>query len=77
MTSPDAFLTQFGGRVRSARLKAGLTQVQLAERCGKRHQYVSSVENGHRNITLATLLQIASALGREPADLLPSSMERP
>src|SRR5260370_4931715 len=45
----------FGQNVRAARIKAGLTQAQLAERTGLTQQYVSLVEAGHQNITLDTM----------------------
>lgn len=45
-----------------AREKAGLTQDQLAERCGISQQLVSKIETGTRNATPRVLARIAEAL---------------
>lgn len=62
--------TIFGQNVRAARIKAGLTQAQLAERTGTTQQYVSSVEAGQQNITLDTMAALARAVGRDVTALL-------
>jgi transcriptional regulator with XRE-family HTH domain len=48
----------------AARLRkaAGLTQEQLAERCGLSQQYISKLEKGGRNPTVVTLYEIAQGL---------------
>lgn len=63
----------FGARVRSLRLKRGLSQEQLAERAGLHRTYVSSLERGHRNVGLDNILDLAKALGINPADLFRES----
>ena len=45
------------------RKERGLTQEQLAERCGLSQQYLSGLEQGRRNPTIVTLYEIAAALG--------------
>jgi len=40
-----------------------MTQQQLAERCGVSYQYISGIENGKENVTLAVLEALSLALG--------------
>jgi len=55
-----------------ARLRAasGLTQEQLAERCGVSQQYISGLEKGKRNPTIVTLYLIAQGLGVSHVELV-------
>ena len=46
-----------------ARIAAGLTQKDLAERIGTRQSNVSRIENGNSNPSIATLKRIAEATG--------------
>ena len=50
-------------RIKSARLKAGLTQRQLAAATGLALTTVSRIERGHVSPTLASLERIATAMG--------------
>ena len=52
-----------GCNVKSARIAAGMTQEELAERSGFSQQYISGVECGRRNPTIVTIYEIAQALG--------------
>lgn len=54
----------------AARVKAGLTQVELASRMGKPQSFVSKVERGERRLDIAEFCQFADALGLEPSNLL-------
>ncbi|HEY0012114.1 MAG TPA: helix-turn-helix transcriptional regulator [Allosphingosinicella sp.] len=54
-------------RIRNER---GLTQEQLAERCGLSQQYLSGLERGRRNPTIVTLYEIAAALEVSHVDLV-------
>ena len=60
----------FGANLRAARIKAGLTQAQLAERTGLTQQYVSLVEAGHQNITIDTMTALARAVGQDAGAML-------
>jgi len=42
----------------------------MAEKCGLHRTYVGAIERGERNITLATLKQLADALGVTSAELI-------
>jgi len=44
----DRFLLEFGGRVREARKKAGLTQAQLGKAAGLAQTYIFQVEKKGR-----------------------------
>jgi transcriptional regulator with XRE-family HTH domain len=59
-----------GRNVRRFREKRGLTQEQFADISGFSQQYISGLEQGHRNPTVITLYEIAVALGVSHLDLL-------
>lgn len=52
------------------RKERGLTQEQLAERCGLSQQYLSDLERGKRNPTIVTIYEIAQALGVSHLELV-------
>jgi transcriptional regulator with XRE-family HTH domain len=61
----------FGVAVRSARLRKGFSQEQLAERAGLHPTYVGMIERGVRNATLDVAAKLADALiHRKMAELL-------
>jgi DNA-binding XRE family transcriptional regulator len=47
------------------RERHGITQVQLAERCGVNHADISRIERGSTSPTVRTLQRIAEALGAD------------
>ena len=67
---PDDSRSVFGANLRTARIKVGLTQAQLAERTGLTQQYVSLVEAGHQNITIDTMTALARAVGQDVSAML-------
>ncbi|MEA2343189.1 MAG: hypothetical protein QOF63_1358 [Thermoanaerobaculia bacterium] len=52
----------FGERLREVRLAKGLTQSQLADRCGTSIAAISHIERGTKVPTLTTLVRLADAL---------------
>lgn len=48
----------------------GVSQEELAARCGLHRTYIGSVERGERNVTLSTLEVLASVLGVSVPELL-------
>jgi transcriptional regulator with XRE-family HTH domain len=60
----------FAANVRRLRLSAGLSQEALADRAGLHRTYISSIERGERNVSLANIFALAEALGVDPRDLL-------
>jgi DNA-binding XRE family transcriptional regulator len=51
-------------------VQRALTQERFAEISGFSQRYVSSLEQGHRNPTVVTLYELATALGVSHLDLL-------
>ncbi len=49
---------KLGVLLEEARLKLGLTQEELAERCGTNKSYISRIENNASDIRLSTLMKI-------------------
>lgn len=56
--------------IRRARLRAGLTQQQLAEKVGRDQSEISRIEAGKTALTVPLLLRLARALGVAPGALL-------
>ena len=63
-------LMRLGAAVRRRREDIGLSQDELGHLCGLHRTYIGSVERGERNLTLASILQIALALQIAPEELL-------
>ena len=59
-----------GNKIRSCRQKLGMTQLDLAERCGIYQTYLSRIENGSANPSVFLLNALATALGVELHTLL-------
>lgn len=53
--------------LKEERLRAGLTQQQLAERIGTKKTYISRIENGKADVQLSTLFRIFEGLGKRIA----------
>jgi ribosome-binding protein aMBF1 (putative translation factor) len=49
---------KLGVLIHEARLEKGLTQEQLAEKCGTNKAYISKVENNIKDVRLSTLRKI-------------------
>ena len=64
-------LERFGKKLRSVRTGKGISQEELARRSGLHRTYVSRVERGERNISLANIAKLAGALGVRMGDLMP------
>lgn len=54
---------KFGKRVRDLRTKKGVSQEALAFKAGIDRTYMTSVENGRRNISIQNIEKIIRALG--------------
>ena len=50
--------------------KAGLRQVDLAERLGRSQSYVSYVETGQKLIDVVELMEFADAIGFDPREAI-------
>ena len=65
-TSPQR---AFGDRIRELRLAMGMTQEDLADRCGLFRTYMSRIETGNANPTLTMIHALAASL-RVPVAVL-------
>ena len=54
---------RIGQRIAELRKEQGMTQTQLAERCGLQQAHIARIETGRYSVGLDTLTQIATALG--------------
>ena len=61
---------EFGDRLRTRRLKKGLSQEELALEAVINRTYVGSLESGQRNPSLENIAKLALALGLDAADLV-------
>jgi len=52
---------KYGSLIKTARLKAGLTQEQLAQRSGTSRFYISRLENNRTDVELSTFRKIVEA----------------
>ncbi|NZA28656.1 helix-turn-helix transcriptional regulator [Luteimonas sp. SJ-92] len=58
------------GALREARLKAGLTQIDVAEALKTTQTFVSKVERGERRIDVIEFADFCHAIGIDPGALL-------
>ena len=62
--------TKFGKKVREIRLKKKLSQGDIARILGVHRSYISGLERGVRNPSLATVQKVAKALKVNAKDLI-------
>jgi len=62
-------MTQIRVSLRSVRLRAGLTQAELARRVGISRTAYTNIEKGHKHPSLVTALRIARVLNEHVEDL--------
>jgi len=61
---------KLGETIRAERIKAGLSQEQLAEKSNLARNYIGNIERAEYKVTVETLAQIAKALGIRMRDLV-------
>ncbi len=59
---PSELFLKFGKIIRDARVKKGLSQMELAFKVGMKQPDISKIEEGVKNITLKTLAALCKAL---------------
>jgi transcriptional regulator with XRE-family HTH domain len=59
----------FGRAIRGLREELGISQEELAHRCGIDRSYMGAVERGERNVSLKNIVRIAGGLGVPPSTL--------
>ena len=70
----EALLLSFGQNLRRLRIERGLSQEELAFRCGLHRTYISSSERGLRNVSLVNIDRLARALDVEICELFKQDM---
>jgi transcriptional regulator with XRE-family HTH domain len=61
---------QVGKNIRTIRVRLGLTQEALAERCDMHPVEVGRAERGVRDLRISTVVKLANGLGVPACDLL-------
>ncbi len=69
MDSVSNIKALFGERIRELRLSKGLSQEKLGALCGLDRTYISSIERGHRNVSLENISSISEALSINISEL--------
>ena len=71
---PKGFFHKLGQKIRLLRTKKGLTRAQLATSCRLWTGHIGKIERGDHNMTLLTLMRIASLLDTSAEALLAASL---
>jgi len=63
-------VVKIGANLKRERVRALLTQQELAERAGVGYPTISRIENDHAEPHFRTIRKLAKALGIDPAELV-------
>ena len=63
LKTPYEVSIRIAEKAKAKRKYMKLTQQQLADKIGKKREYISTIERGNSDMQMSTFLQIASALG--------------
>lgn len=75
MRKPSVGITEIlSANIKKLRAEKGLSQEELAGKCGLHRTYVGAVERGERNVTLSSLELIAIALDVDVPMLLSNNL---
>lgn len=66
----DERYTDFERTLAAARVRQGLTQLQVADRLGRPQSFVSKYESGERRLDVIEFLDVCIALGISPDEIL-------
>jgi transcriptional regulator with XRE-family HTH domain len=69
-TEEEMIVQKFGEHVAQLRAKKQLTLRQVASQCKLTHSKVKLIESGKVNVTLLTMLELATGLGVSPKQLI-------
>lgn len=64
----EPILVRYGHAVRKVRLEQGISQEELADRCGLHRTYISDIELGKRNLSLENIERISISLNKTLSD---------
>jgi transcriptional regulator with XRE-family HTH domain len=73
---PEQVIRDVGRRISEIRGGLGLTQEQVAERLGVTLKGYQFIERGVQNLTIKTMVRVASALGVRTAELFAAPASR-
>lgn len=62
--------SKLGQNMKRIRTKKNMSQGDIARALGVDRGYISNIESGKKNLTLATIQKLANALGVSPDELL-------
>jgi transcriptional regulator with XRE-family HTH domain len=77
MGKQTELLSGFGSRIRALRSEQGLSQEDLADKCGLDRTYIGGIERGERNPALRNISKIARSLNISLSKLFEGIDERP
>ncbi|WP_268960885.1 helix-turn-helix domain-containing protein [Rhodococcus spongiicola] len=66
----DEVRTAIAGEIRALRGRRGMSQTELRERAGFSRSTMRRIESGERDVEIAELMAISTALGINAAELL-------
>jgi len=75
--SDEEYLAAVGERVRSVRLRRGMTRSMLSDHSGVSERYLAQLEGGQGNVSIRLLRRIARAMDVPVADLAHDGPEQP
>lgn len=71
MREKEKLLNYIGTSIKDARLKAGLTQEEVAFEAELSRSYYSGIERGVRNVSSINLMRIAIVIGEDVGQFFP------
>jgi transcriptional regulator with XRE-family HTH domain len=72
-----SLLTRFGQRIKTERIRRGLSQEALGDLAGLHRTYIGMIERAEKNITLSSIEKLAKALKMDIKDLLDFESSNP
>ena len=68
-------LEEFGAFLREVRESLGISQDEVASQCDVTKGNISMIENGRKDFTFSTFLELAKGMGVHPKKLLEKNFE--
>ena len=62
-------------KIKSTRAKKGISQMELSLRSNLSQSFIANIEKGKKQPSVITLIRIAEALGVNPQDFFPESID--
>ena len=72
----DNLLKRFGEHIKNLRVKSGLTQDDIVLNSNSINKAtISDIENGKKNLSITTLIDLAKGMNKHPKELLDFSID--